>query len=88
LRPGPSHAGSVPSPTTASAGVPSSSLKCRAARFAESAFSPSRSGGAANDLPDTGLAAEQAAIDAGQIRAGGLRYVGRVRPVLGQSAER
>jgi SAM-dependent methyltransferase len=33
------------------------------------------------DLPDTDAAAEQAAIDAGQIRAGCLRYAGRVRPV-------
>jgi hypothetical protein len=31
------------------------------------------------DLPDGGAAAEQAAIDAGQIRAGCLRYAGRVR---------
>ena len=32
------------------------------------------------DLPDADAAAEQAAIDAGQIRAGCLRYAGRVRP--------
>jgi len=31
------------------------------------------------DLPDTDAAAEQAAIDAGQIKAGCLRYTGRVR---------
>jgi SAM-dependent methyltransferase len=32
------------------------------------------------DLQDADAAAEQAAIDAGQIRAGCLRYAGRVRP--------
>ena len=32
------------------------------------------------DLTDADAAAEQAAIDAGQIRAGCLRYAGRVRP--------
>jgi AcrR family transcriptional regulator len=32
------------------------------------------------DMPDTDAAAEQAAIDAGHIRAGCLRYAGRVRP--------
>ena len=31
------------------------------------------------DLPDTDVTAEQAAIDAGQIKAGCLRYAGRVR---------
>ena len=38
------------------------------------------------DLLDADAAAEQAAIDAGQIRAGGLRYAGRVRS--GPVAER
>jgi SAM-dependent methyltransferase len=32
------------------------------------------------DMPDTDATAEQAMIDAGQIRAGCLRYAGRVRP--------
>jgi len=32
------------------------------------------------DMPGTDASAEQAAIDAGQIRAGCLRYAGRVRP--------
>ena len=40
------------------------------------------------DLPDADTAAEQAAIDAGQIRAGCLRYAGRVEPVLDPVAER
>jgi SAM-dependent methyltransferase len=35
-----------------------------------------------SDLPGADAAAEQAAIDAGQIRAGCLRYVGRVRPAV------
>ena len=40
------------------------------------------------DLPDGEVAAEQAAIDTGQIRAGCLRYAGRVRPVLDAIAGR
>lgn len=38
------------------------------------------------DLPDADAAAEQAAIDAGQIRAGCLRYAGRVRPAAPRSS--
>jgi len=41
------------------------------------------------DLPDADVAAEQAAIDAGQISAGCLRYAGRVRPAApGRAATR
>src|SRR5882757_3303920 len=47
--PGPSQASSTPSPTTASAGVPSRARRCRAARRADSGVSPSRSGGAASE---------------------------------------
>ena len=38
------------------------------------------------DLPHAGADAEQAAIDAGQIRAGSLRYAGRVRPTAPDAA--
>jgi len=40
------------------------------------------------DLADADADAEQAAIDTGQIRAGCLRYAGRVRPLLDPGAER
>src|ERR1700724_3160721 len=40
------------------------------------------------DLVDADADAEQAAIDAGQIQAGCLRYAGRVRPAPSRSASR